>query len=175
MNDRGFTLIEVVVATVIAGMVISTAAAIFATSTQAVGKLADAAERSMRESNGRLWLAEAIAGLEVENTAAGEFVGTSTRLSFPSHVLVPLGWVEPALVSVEFDAGRIAMSALGSTVVVAESLRMAEFDYLLDYGGDSPWVPEWRSRATPPVAVRLQLERAGSPPDTILFFVGKGR
>jgi prepilin-type N-terminal cleavage/methylation domain-containing protein len=174
-NRRGFTLIEVVVATVVAGIAISTAAALFATSTDAVGRMVEGSERSMRDSNGRLWLESALAGLEVDNTLDGEFLGSSTRVSFRTHVWVPLGWIEPARVSVDFDAGRIRMTALGNTVVVADSVGAATFEYLLTYGGESPWVADWRSRATAPVAVRLRLDHGPASADTMLFFIGERR
>jgi prepilin-type N-terminal cleavage/methylation domain-containing protein len=175
MDSRGFTLIEVVIATVIAGMAISTAAAIFATSSQSVDGMSRRSAFAMRASNGRLWLDHALAGLEVENTPEGEFLGNATRLTFRSHVWVPLGWLEPARVSVEFEAGRIRMGALGNDFVVADSITNATFDYLLSYGGESPWVPDWRSRATAPVAVRLRLDRGPASADTMLFFIGERR
>ena len=175
MSRGGFTLIELMAAMVIAALAVSTAAAIFATSTDALDGLGERSLQAMRASNGREWLSDVLAGLEVTNTEEGEFEGSPKRVSFHSRVWVPSGWLEPARVAVTLEAGRLSVSALGSTVVVADSVADAEFDYLLDYGAASPWLSDWRSRANGPVAVRLRTTRSDGSADTTLFFVGAKR
>jgi prepilin-type N-terminal cleavage/methylation domain-containing protein len=176
MKRAGFTLVEVMVAMVVAALAISTAAAVFTATTDGVGDLVSHSEGWMRESNGRRWLAQTIGGMEVANEASGGFDGTARRLSFRSRSWVRFGWIEWGRAMIVYGDGRLSASIAGEdAIVIADSLVDASFDYLLEYGWDSPWATEWRSERNAPLAVRLRLRRPDDSADTLLFYVGERR
>lgn len=174
MTRRGFTLVEILVALVIGGIAVATAAAVFAASSDGVRTLADRSDRWTREATGRAWLAQLFAGAEVRNAPGSEFVGLERFVRFPTRYWAEEGWLEPGVVSIELDEGRIttALSA-GRGMVLMDSLADASFEYLIRYGEQSPWLREWESGTTLPLAVRLRLTHPDQSADTVLFYIGE--
>lgn len=174
MTRRGFTLIEVIVAMVVAGLAVSTAAAIFATATDAVRQMAERSEVRMREANGRQVLAELLAGLESDPDGDARFEGASDRMRFRTRYWISSGWPEPFEVLVSVAGGSITVNLPdGGRTTVLDSVSEAAFDYLLTRGADSPWLAEWSSESTMPLAIRLRARRTRERTDTLVFLIGE--
>jgi len=165
----GFTLIEVMVATAIAGVVIVAAHRIFTGVADGARAVAAARQSLDRSANARRWLKATFLSLEPP------FEGRANRASFTSWQLVPGGWFEQRPTQLVQDDSRF----LG--VIGAEPLRLAggvsnvAFDYLLDPGADTKWVREWISPVSAPLAVRVRIAGCGKRDagcvDTLLFLV----
>ena len=159
----GFTLIEVMVAMAIAGVVIVAAHRIF--TGVADGAKAVAAARE----NARRWLKATLLSLEPP------FEGRMNRVSFTSWQLVPGGWFELRPTQLLQEAGRFVGSTGAVPLQLADGVTDVAFDYLLEPGADAKWVREWTSPVSAPLAVRLRIGGCGRHDagcaDTLLFLV----
>ena len=173
MSRRGFTLVEVLVALVIAGMAVSTAASIIGSSTDLVGRMDARSLAWGRDANARRWLAEVFVGAAV-GAGHGEFVGTATRVTFDSWLWVPDGWREPGRITVAIRDDRVvAEVAGGGEFVLFPSVTLGRFEYLIEPGAQSRWRSEWQSDVTVPLALRLHVRRMSGIADTLLIYLGE--
>jgi len=165
----GFTLIEVMVAVAIAGVVIVAAHRIFtgvADGTRAVVAARESLDQSV---NARRWLKATFLSLEPP------FEGRVNRASFTSWQLVPAGWFERTPIQLLKDDSRFLGAAGGEPLQLADGVSDVAFDYLLDPGADTKWVREWISPVSAPLAVRIRIAGCGRRDaacvDTLLFLV----
>lgn len=174
MTRRGFTLVEMLVALVVGGIAVATAAAVFAASSDGVRNLVERSDRWTREATSRAWLGQLFAGAEVRNTPQAEFVGLERFVRFSTRYWAAEGWLEPGVVSLAFDDGSVTSAFPdGVRLVLIDSLTDASFEYLIRYGEPSPWLLEWESGTTLPLAVRLRLTHPDESVDTLLFYIGE--
>ncbi len=166
---QGFTLIEVMVAMAIAGLVILAAHRIFTGVADGAHAVAAARARLDRSANARRWLKATFLSLEPP------FEGRANRASFTSWQLVPGGWFEQTPTQLVQDGGRFLGMSGGEPLQLADSVSDVAFDYLLDPGADTKWVREWVSPVSAPLAVRLRIAGCGRRDagcvDTLLFLV----
>jgi prepilin-type N-terminal cleavage/methylation domain-containing protein len=173
MRRGGFTLVELLVGVLIAGLGVSVAVGVFLGALDAVRSMSLDAERAARRATSWTWLTEALLSASVSPDSSRLFRADSDSLSFFGTLRVPPGWTEATQVNVSVSDGEIRlMASSGLRVLLADSLREAHFDYLTEYGAESLWLPRWESFTRPPLAVRLRYRRRGSPADTLLFYVG---
>jgi len=165
----GFTLIEVMVAIAIAGVVIVTAHRIFTGVADGAKAVAVARESLDRNANARRWLKATFLSLEPP------FEGRADRATFTSWQLVPGGWFEPQSTQLSQHGSRFLGVTEAETLPLADSVSDVAFDYLLDPGADTKWVREWISPVSAPLAVRLRIagceKRDAGCVDTLLFLV----
>ena len=179
-NPRlGFTLIELMVALAIAGLVVFTVHRLFAATIEQSKRVVKARVELDRQENATRWLSAAIASLDVGKDEPGPFVGVSDALEFSTWLLGPYGWHEADRITVRRDGTRLVGRLRGGReILLADSVAAAEFDYLIEGGEAAPWLQGWTSSVNPPLAVRLRLyrtpDRTGGPEraDTSLFLVG---
>ena len=101
MKRGGFTLVEVMVALAIAGLVVVGAYRIFAGVADATRAIGTAREDLDRRANARRWLKAAFLSLEPP------FEGHIDRVSFTSWQLGVGGWLEPkSIVAIGRDAEK---------------------------------------------------------------------
>ena len=163
MTRKGFTLIEVLVAILLAGLTATMAAAIFATTSDMLAGMNERSQRWDREANGWRWLGEALASLEVDAPSGYAFTGTSESMRFRTMLWVSDGWREPTVLTVAFDGSRVTGRASdGTRIIFADSIQRASFDYLADYGASSPWFVRWDSSVSAPIAIRVRAWRIDS-------------
>lgn len=174
-RSRGFTLVEVLVALTIAGLLALLAHRLVSAATNASHALVTARREADRRANGRRWLSSALLSLEAGG-AAGGFEGHAGSMRFGARLQQPQGWFSLERVELRQDGSRLLAQPVGSApIVLRERLQRVEFDYLLEPGLNTRWVREWISPLSAPLAVRLRLYRVGgdeSPAaDTLLFLI----
>jgi len=173
MTHRGFTLVEVMVALLLAGLTITLAYRTFGTVTDSEQRLVRAARIDTRRANARRWLSDVFEGIEVRPTEAMGFSGRESRMQFRSWMLTPDGWTEPRTVVLEATERALVVTGQHRDLVLFDSVE-TRFDYLVHYGVDSPWLYRWQSQVSPPLAVRIRMRRLpGGPADTLVFVVGE--
>jgi prepilin-type N-terminal cleavage/methylation domain-containing protein len=174
VSRRGFTLIELMVALVVAGAVVLVAERTFAGTVDTGRAVADSRHALDREMNARRLLAAAFASIEVGQHGA-EFDGRPGTVRFVSWLQGADGWFERGTVTLGLDRGRFVLRAQGARPIpLAEGVATLEFDYLIEPGADSRWVREWVSPVSAPLAMRVRLVGApGSPlvADTAIYLV----
>jgi prepilin-type N-terminal cleavage/methylation domain-containing protein len=167
----GFTLIEVMVALVLTGVVAGLAHQLFGAVTDHTRRLREARFGLDRRSNAHRFLQSAFLSLEVGIDSAGAFSGQRDRVSFSSWLPTSDGWLERRTVELSLDGDRwIAISPPGSSIELARGVTALRFDYLLEPGAESAWVREWESAVSAPLAVRVRVTR-GERADTMLYLI----
>ena len=162
--SRGFTLVELMVALAIAGLVVLTAHRLFAAAGDAGRTLRAAREALDRQANARRWLAATFLSLDVGSDSAGSFEGRPDHVVLSAWELMPNGWFERRRVSLGKAGQHLVARALpGEPITLADSIASLDFDYLLEPGAESRWVREWVSPVSAPLAVRMRVGRAGCP------------
>ena len=177
MRRSGFTLIEVLVALTLAALVVLLAHRVFTAALDGSHRLLEARTRLDRQSNARRWLVDAFGSLAV-GPVGGPFDGRPSRVTFGTWLTPPSGSFAPARVTLGADGPRLmARWEGGDSLMLADRVLSATFDYLLEPGADVHWGNEWTSPVSAPVAVRLRVTRqetAQGPlsTDTVLLYVG---
>lgn len=168
-RHQGFTLIEVVVAVAVAGVVILTAHQMFIGVADGARAVTTARENLDRSANARRWLKATFLSLEPP------FEGRADRASFTSWQRMAGGWFERRPTQLARDGRRFLGTNGGESLELAEGVSDVAFDYLLDPGAETKWVREWISPVSAPIAVRLRIAGCGrrnpACADTLLFLV----
>jgi prepilin-type N-terminal cleavage/methylation domain-containing protein len=168
----GFTLIEVMVGLTIGALVILLAHRLVQ-EVQAASAVLTADSRTLsREQNGRQLLADLLQSVDLSG-GSGSFTGGPNQLSFGARAQRAEGWFAPQRVGIAQNGATVVLTLGSKALVIRDSVKVIEFDYLMSLGGDSPWYREWTTTAQAPLAVRLRLTslRQGEVPDTLLFLV----
>ncbi len=176
MTRRGFTLIEVVVALALTGVVVLMAHRIFGIATDSMRTLRQSREALDREQNGARWLVHALGSLDVADSGGG-FEGLPEHLRFESWQLTPSGWFERQRITLSAEGGAlVARGGTAAPIALADSVVRTEFDYLLEPGAQTHWVRTWISPLSAPLAVRLRVARRANGTDwtdTLLVLIGE--
>lgn len=183
-RERGFTLIEVMLALTLGALLVLLAHRVFTSVADGATRLTEARAALDREQNERRWLEVAFGSLDVGGGSGG-FAGAPDRAEFASWQLTPEGWFSRRRITLEHSDGHlIALVSPIDTVVLADSVVAIRFDYLLDAVSDgqsdsTPGAPgqrarfvrEWLSPVSAPIAVRLRIAH-GPGIDTLFVIVG---
>lgn len=162
MSRRGFTLVEVIVAIVLTGVVLSVAAGFVG----AVGPLAESAGEAgldaARLGNTHATVRELVAAMDLGIEGGGTFSGRTDEARFWAWYRDPRAGARPL---------AVVLRASGSIVTVeAEQMRLhLAFDdaVALAYHAGGQWRTEWVSGTTLPAAIRL-----ASSSDTVTYWTG---
>ncbi len=177
MTRRGFTLLEIMVAIVVASLVLLTAGRMLAAVQGASSDLDDRMKAHADEMNAERWLSRQLQGLVVGGGPAAGFDGTSHGFSAPAWLLTPDGWFERGRLTVHLQGEEVVadLGALGR-VSLWRGVRALECRYLLVPGSQSRWVAEWWSPIAAPIAIRLRLAwmRPQAAADTLVLLVRGG-
>jgi prepilin-type N-terminal cleavage/methylation domain-containing protein len=175
-RGAGFTLVEVVFALAVAGVVLTAGAIALRAVTDGARALTHRDVEDTRRWNARRWLARTLRSVEVGTPVARNFEGEPSRVRFTSRVLVANGWWEPRDVELALAGSTLRANVQdGESVDLAGGLQAVEFDYLLTPGLETHWARAWRSPTSAPVAVRIRLVPADSlrSVDTLLLVIGE--
>jgi prepilin-type N-terminal cleavage/methylation domain-containing protein len=166
----GFTLIEVMIALALAGLVVLLAHRVFTGVVDGAERLGVARTALDRQANARRSLTEMLGSLDVGTEGAGGFAGRPERAEFTTWQRVPTGWLERRRVIIGVEGG-VLVARSDQSLALQDSVSRVEFDYLLEPGANAAWVREWISPVSAPVAVRVRIRRVAAI-DTLLFIVG---
>jgi len=182
-RDRGFTLIEVMVALTLGALVLLLAHRLFTGVADGAVRLTEARQTLDREANARRWLAAAFGSLEIDS-ASGGFAGDLSHVEFGSWQLTQYGWFSRRRITLTRNGNRLVALEPPDSIVLSDSVSDLQLDYLLEVGdvgrGDSApvspgerarFVRQWISPVSAPIAVRLRVTHAGVV-DTVLVIVG---
>lgn len=172
-DHRGFTLLELLVALTVSGIVVLLAHAVFTAVTDAGRDVRNARLALDREANARRWMEAALLSLDVGSDSAGPFEGRPDRMAFGAWLETSGGWFERRRIELR----RNGTSFDADSMILADSVTDVAFDYLLEPGEDTKWVREWISPVSAPLAVRIRIERGrgkwdgGMVVDTLLLLI----
>lgn len=178
----GFTLIELMVALAVGAVVVLLAHRLFVGVADGAMRMEAARAALDRDVNARRWLVDAFGSLDVGNGAG--FAGKPNRVRFATGLQTSEGWLTRHHVDLAVRHNRlVAWLASGDSVVLADSVRQVQIDYLLEPGEDAgapgampgeraSFVREWISPVSAPLAVRLRLMRLAGAVDTLLLIIG---
>jgi type II secretory pathway pseudopilin PulG len=169
----GFTLVEMLTALVLTGMVALLAHQLLSVCVASVRQLDEARRAEDLEQNAARWLGSAFLSLDVGGQ--GGFEGLQNRVTFTAWLLRPEGWMRPARITLAANRGRLEVTGLPEGgLVLADSVSRLDLDYLLEPGGDVRWVRVWISPLSAPVALRLRIDRRmdqSAWTDTLLLLI----
>lgn len=170
-SRKGFTLVEVMVAVTLTGVVALLAHQLFGAAADHSRRLRDARIELDRRSNAHRFLAAAFLSLEVGIDSAGPFLGDAERIQFPAWILTADGWLERKTVTLALDGDRwFAAAPPEQEIELARGVTALRVDYLLEPGMESKWVAGWESAVSAPLAVRIRVTR-GERADTMLYLI----
>lgn len=166
--ERGFTLIELMVALTVGALLVLMAHRAFGAATDlrfALDRYRTAHDERMEA---RRHLVSLLGSVDVTSPAATGFRGTPARMAFTS-----CEHGAPRAVAL-FVSGEWLLALAGSDTTRLWRTTGIAAEYLLAYGATAAWVQEWQSPASAPLAVRLRIERADSSGvvDTLLLAIG---
>src|SRR5919197_4553965 len=139
-HERGFTLIEVLVALTIGALVVLLAHQVFTAVADDGRALLTARDRLDHTMNARRWLAATFLSLDVGTDSTGGFEGRAHRMEFAAWERTPDGWFERRHVALGREADRFEASATpGAAVELMDSVGDVAFDYLLEPGLHARW------------------------------------
>lgn len=174
MSRAGFTLVEVLVATVVTAIVVTLATAVVGSTTD-LGRRVERRAIAHQETMADLaWLRQIAAGVTLGPD--GGFEGSPTSATFRSAVWSPEGWLTER--RIRFLAGEATGLGVDVEGVVSLSLftdRRVRLQYLIVGTEGRHWVRGWESRSNPPLALRIH--RGGAPdrePETLTLLMAGG-
>jgi prepilin-type N-terminal cleavage/methylation domain-containing protein len=171
-DKQGFTLLEILAALAIAGSVAVLAHRVFTSLADGAARLEQTRAVLDREMNARRMLQGLAGSLEIDPSGSSGFVGEATRVSFTSWPIGGNGWPSRRRVTIALRDSALIVDGLDSVaVVLREGIRRATFDYLLQTGAGAPWLRQWSSPVSAPIAIRLRVEEEDAV-DTVLLVVG---
>jgi prepilin-type N-terminal cleavage/methylation domain-containing protein len=169
----GFTIIEVMVALAVSGIVLLGARAMLEATADQAGRITRAAATADRDANAERTLRALVERLEIGTVPGTEFSGDPATAAFASWCDVPGGWLERCAVTlgIERDSSGIALIArtsTGSVIRLREGLRNGAIRYLDSPSAGGTWIRVWGAGITAPVAIGVFLDR-----DTLILRVGE--
>lgn len=171
----GFTLVEVMVALAVMGVVLVGARAMLEQVGDHAERIGGAAAEADRDGNADALL-RSIAGRTQVSAAIGSeirFQGEPRMARFRSWCEVPDGWLESCDASlglIEVDGRNVLALTLstGELVPLRSGFRTGEILYLREAGNGGQWLRSWGSSITAPLALGLAIDG-----DTTIVRIGE--
>jgi prepilin-type N-terminal cleavage/methylation domain-containing protein len=171
---RGFTLIELMVAIVLSGIVLLGARALWESLAISVDRLRAQATADARAENGERLLRSLVGRLEVGTDQSHEFAGDEQHVRFTTWCDVPAGWQErcDAVVGFEPDSGDriqlVARLSTGELVPLERGFTRGLLRYLNTPAGGGVWFRIWGHGIIAPLAIGVITDR-----DTTIVRIGE--
>jgi prepilin-type N-terminal cleavage/methylation domain-containing protein len=156
---RGFTLIELIVAITLSGIVLLGARALWESLAGSVDRLRTQAAADARVANGERLLRSLVGRLEVGTDQSREFAGDEQRAQFTTWCDMPAGWQErcSAQLAIEPDSGNtsqlVARLSTGEVISLRRGFTAGKLRYLNDPIGRGVWFRIWGHGITAPLAI----------------------
>jgi prepilin-type N-terminal cleavage/methylation domain-containing protein len=169
-RHAGFTLVEVLVALALTGVVLLMAHRIVSGVVDGAARLTSRRAALDHDANARRLLANLAGSLTVGLTPGDDFYGQADSVTFSTWGNLPTRPAKPWRVTVVVHGGLLLRGYDGS-VSLADSVRRLDLDYLLSAGANERWVRVWESPVSAPVAMRMRVAGAERT-DTLLLLIG---
>lgn len=171
----GMTLVEVMLATALAGLAIAGGLALLDQLSAGSRFIARQAADDSNESNSVRVLLRLLADAQTATDSAHRFRGTSRAATYMSLCDVPGGWREACRVTIALDSladttKLIVATERGDAYVARAVSGIGTLRYLDLAARDSAWVREWTPSVVLPGAIAFVTAR-----DTTLFPLGVSR
>jgi prepilin-type N-terminal cleavage/methylation domain-containing protein len=171
-SQVGFTLIEVIVAMALSGLVALGVHAVFASMTDAAALIGSAGRELDTEANKSRLLHAIVEQAETAGLAEVGFGGDSTQATFSTWCLTPKGLSERCIASLVIVSqgtrghllARLSTGEAYSLLTVSPD---AELRYLSDRASGSHWTSRWARGELLPRAIGIMSAR-----DTIILRIG---
>ncbi len=179
---HGFTLIEVMVAIAIGGLVLLGARSLLEVLADEEHHVALDTSPENARSNGYRTLRFLVGQMEVGTTESGPFSGDPDRTSFTTWCDVPAGWQERCAVTIAFEReaeGPALVAHLPGErrLVLARDFSAGEFRYLNSATSGGQWFLQWGRGITAPLAIGVIIDRGttsgDAPIDTLIVRIGE--
>jgi prepilin-type N-terminal cleavage/methylation domain-containing protein len=169
--SRAFTVLELMVALALSGLVLLLAEGVFGGVLDALAQSAAARQSLNGEANARRLLGAVIGSVDVRSDSLHAFGGRPHEMDFVAWTVRERDWPREERFALADADDTLRLTSAWGTLALLPGVDSAAFDYLLNPGAETPWVRRWYSRSGPPVAARLRLFR-GEVTDTLLLFIG---
>jgi prepilin-type N-terminal cleavage/methylation domain-containing protein len=171
-SRRGFTVLELLVAVLVGGVVLLAAAATVQVLGHSSGMQLSAAVRQHQRLERESLLRDLVAMLEIDTGDSPAFTGLPHGARFTSWCQVPRGWLERChvlLATVPLERGIAIMveTAPGYVTEIATAGESAELRFLVSARDGGIWLDRWEGGITIPYAIALLVDR-----DTIILPIG---
>jgi prepilin-type N-terminal cleavage/methylation domain-containing protein len=189
--SSGFTLVEIMVAIAIGGLVLLGARALLEALADEEGHVAREAAIHDARANGERLLRDLVGRMEVGTTKSGSFAGDPAEASFTSWCDAPAGWQERCRVTIAIENGSesdresdgagpalVARFPGGRRAVLRTGFRAGELRYLNSAASGGQWFRQWGEGITAPLAIGVLLQRESSDVegfvvDTLIVRIGE--
>jgi prepilin-type N-terminal cleavage/methylation domain-containing protein len=170
---RGFTLVEIMVAIAIGGMVMLGARALLEALADEEHRMAGETAVQDARANGERTLRALVGRLEVGTSEGGPFTGVPAATSCTSWCDVPSGWQERCEVAIAFEIEGdapvlVARLAGGRRLVLERGFHSGTLRYLNSAGAGGQWFQKWGTGITAPLALGVILDS-----DTLIVRIGE--
>jgi prepilin-type N-terminal cleavage/methylation domain-containing protein len=172
----GFTLVEVLLALMLAGTIVLAAHGIFAAALHGTAEVRSVRRSLDHTSEAHRLLSAMFLSVDVGTLHDTPFHGSRDRIAFSAWLQTPNGWFERTRIELSINQRRlVAILPQGVPVVLFDSVAGVDFGYLLQPGADSRWIGEWVSQVSAPLAVRIRLLRephfGRAASDTMVYLI----
>jgi len=158
-RPRGFTLVELMVAIMLSGIVLVGARALWESLAESVDRLQSQATADAKDMNGERLLRSLAGRLEVGTDQSHEFAGDELHAQFTTWCDMPAGWQErcDAVLGIEPDSSAglrlVARLSTGEVIALQRGFSTGTLRYLNDPIGGGVWFRIWGHGITAPLAI----------------------
>ena len=159
MRRNGFTLIEVMIAIVLSGIVLLGARALWESLAASVDRLRVRAATDSGAENGERLLRSLVGRLEIATDQSREFAGDEQQATFTTWCDMPAGWQERCyanLMIVPDSSGGMRLAvrlSTGEVITLQRGFESGALRYLNDPTGGGTWFRVWGHGITAPLAI----------------------
>jgi prepilin-type N-terminal cleavage/methylation domain-containing protein len=159
VRRSGFTLVELMVALTVSGIVLLGARALWESLALSVDRMRNQVSSDTREANGERLLRSLVGRIELGTGQASEFAGDGRQVTFTTWCDVPAGWQEQcaARIMIERDSGPtlqlVARLSTGEVIALQRGFRTGLLRYLNDPTDGGAWSPIWSHGIAAPLAI----------------------
>lgn len=173
----GFTLIEILVALVVSGMIVAAAAGLLSVLGDRAETIDRAGMQADRKANADRLLQQIVGNAATAADSTPGVVGNASAASFQTWCETPHGWLERCAAQLHFERTgdgiallmRLRLRGADSAVVaIRRGLEIGRLRYLRNAESRGTWTDSW-AMLGPPEAVAVILNA-----DTLLFPVWSG-
>lgn len=173
-NARGFTLIELTVALVVASLVLLTVHALASALFDAAGRTRETGRALAGTENARRVLVQVFGSVQAGVSPGDGFIGDTAQVACTSWYLDSRGLPARYRVTLAARSHALVLDGLEAPLTLADSVTGVTLEYLVSLGASSTWVRGWSSPVGAPLAMRVRMQRAAPVRmDTLLVLIGE--